>query len=160
MASDSFHAKVNQEFEFSNLDHTGLDLVKTGPDSFHILHNHTAYQAEVLRQDLQEKKFLIRINGSKYEVELSDSLDQLVRSLGLYAQTATFEKEVKAPMPGLVLEVKVREGDAVEKGQPLLILEAMKMENVIKAPADGQVKKVHIKKGQAVEKNQTMIDMD
>ena len=160
MSSDKFNAKVNREFDFPEIDTSNLDVVKTGPDSFHILHNNIAYQAEVIRQDIQTKEFLIRVNGSKYHVELSGNLDQLVQSLGLYAQSASVEKAVKAPMPGLVLDIKVAEGDTVQKGQPLLILEAMKMENVIKAPADGQVSKIHIKQGQAVEKNQTMIEMD
>jgi biotin carboxyl carrier protein len=65
---------------------------------------------------------------------------------------------LKAPMPGLVLEVRVKVGDSVKKGDPLLVLEAMKMENILKSPADGIIQKVHVQKSAAVEKNQTLIN--
>ncbi len=66
--------------------------------------------------------------------------------------------EVKAPMPGLVLDIRVSEGDEVKKGDPILVLEAMKMENIIKSPTDGVIKKINVKKGLAVEKNQVLIN--
>ncbi len=66
--------------------------------------------------------------------------------------------EIKAPMPGLVLDIRVAEGDAVKKGDTILVLEAMKMENSIKSPTDGLVKKISVKKGLAVEKNQVLIN--
>ena len=63
-------------------------------------------------------------------------------------------------MPGLVLDVKLNVGDSVEKGDSILILEAMKMENVLKSPAEGVVKSIHINKGDAVEKNQLLISFE
>jgi biotin carboxyl carrier protein len=66
-------------------------------------------------------------------------------------------KEVKAPMPGLIFEIKVQEGDEVKKGDTLVILEAMKMENILKSPGDGIIKEIRIKKGDSVEKNQVLI---
>jgi biotin carboxyl carrier protein len=67
--------------------------------------------------------------------------------------------EVKAPMPGLVLRVMIEPGQAIQKGDTLLILEAMKMENVLKAPSDGIVSKILVSKGDKVEKNQVMVNM-
>ena len=63
-------------------------------------------------------------------------------------------------MPGLVLEVAAEIGQEVKKGDPLLILEAMKMENVIKSMGEGKVKAIHIKQGEALEKGQLMIEME
>ncbi|MBY0435500.1 MAG: acetyl-CoA carboxylase biotin carboxyl carrier protein subunit, partial [Cyclobacteriaceae bacterium] len=65
---------------------------------------------------------------------------------------------VKAPMPGLIIDLRVNAGDTVKTGDPLLVLEAMKMENIIKAPGDGTVKQVKIKKGDSVEKGQLLIE--
>ncbi len=61
-------------------------------------------------------------------------------------------------MPGLLLDIKVQEGQEVQKGEILLILEAMKMENVIKAPTDARIKHIKVQKGQTVEKNQLLIE--
>ncbi len=60
-------------------------------------------------------------------------------------------------MPGLVLDLRVNEGESVKKGDPILVLEAMKMENIIKSPIDGTIKKINVKKGLAVEKNQVLV---
>ena len=67
------------------------------------------------------------------------------------------ESEIKAPMPGRVLDVVVQEGDRISKGDNVVVLEAMKMENVIKSPTDGIVKNVCVVKEEAVEKNQVLI---
>ena len=69
-------------------------------------------------------------------------------------------KELKAPMPGLVLDVKVTSGDEVIEGQELLVLEAMKMENAIKSPQDGIIKSISIEKNDKVEKNQILVSFE
>jgi biotin carboxyl carrier protein len=65
--------------------------------------------------------------------------------------------DLKAPMPGLVLQILVEPGQEIKKGDKILILEAMKMENAIKAPADAIVAQIHINPGTAVDKNQLLI---
>jgi biotin carboxyl carrier protein len=65
--------------------------------------------------------------------------------------------DIKAPMPGMVLNILVKEGDTVKKGDAILVLEAMKMENILKSPTDGLIKKIAAVKGTAVEKNQLLI---
>ncbi|MGB0423797.1 MAG: biotin/lipoyl-containing protein [Flavobacteriales bacterium] len=99
----------------------------------------------------------LRVNSKKMTVSLTDEFDSLLKKMGMERGKATETKELKAPMPGLVLSVEVSAGTAVEKDQPLLILEAMKMENVIKSPREGTIAKVNVKKGQAVEKNELLI---
>ena len=68
--------------------------------------------------------------------------------------------DLKAPMPGLVLSIDVEVGKEVKKGDALLILEAMKMENVIKSPTDGVIKSIAVKTSQAVEKNQLLLNFE
>ena len=69
-------------------------------------------------------------------------------------------KEIKAPMPGSILNILVEAGQEVKAGDQLLILEAMKMENVIKSPGDGVVAKIHVDEKQSVEKNQVLISFE
>ncbi len=159
MKSQDFKVRVNDHFEFENLRIEDLDIIPAGNHCFHILYHDKSFLVEVLDADQPEKAFRIKVNGTVYEVQLSDQYDQMVHRLGLAAMSSQQVKDIKAPMPGLVLEVAVKPGDSVQKGAPLIILEAMKMENVIKSPGDGQVKAVQVKKGQAVEKNQLLIEM-
>lgn len=133
------------------------DMVEIGNQSFHVIHKNKSYRAEVLSFDKQAKSLTVRINGSKYNVEVKDKLDLLLERLGMDKLAANEVKDIKAPMPGLVLDIMVKEGDEVKKGDQVMILEAMKMENVLKSPGDGTVKSIKVKKGEGVEKNQVMI---
>jgi biotin carboxyl carrier protein len=109
------------------------------------------------RQD--EKIATVKVNNSTYEIKLKDETDDLLEKLGIGQKTNKIA-QVKAPMPGKVLEILVKEGDTVNKGDSLIVLEAMKMENIIKATGTAVVKKVHATKGSAVEKNQVLIEME
>jgi biotin carboxyl carrier protein len=160
MDSKDYKVRVNDSFEFESLSLDDFDVVPIGHNKFHILRNNQSYHGEVVSADFARKLVSLRINGTTYQVSLSDPLDQLVRELGLTAVSAQVVKEIKAPMPGLVLDIHIQEGDTVEQGNALLILEAMKMENVIKSPGKGIVKAVHVKKGQPVEKNQLLLEME
>lgn len=156
--SSNYSATVNDEqFAFEDLNTQELDFVREADGQFHVIHNHKAYRAEILDTDYQNKAFTIRINGNNYRVKLADQYDQLIDRLGLKADAGKKVDQIKAPMPGLVLEVSIQEGEELKEGAPLLILEAMKMENVIKAPADVTVKEIKVKKGDSVDKNQVLV---
>ena len=147
------------DFEFE-LQSPHLDVIQVEKGGFHILHNQKSFQAKVLSQNPADKTLIIDINGNNYEVEIADKYDQLVTQLGLSSSSHQKVNDVKAPMPGLVLEVAIAVGQKVKKGDGLLILEAMKMENVIKSTGDGVVKSIHIEKGAAVDKGQLLIEME
>jgi biotin carboxyl carrier protein len=134
------------------------DIKKLDEGYFHIIHENKSYTAEVVKADQQTKTFTIKINGRLYNVELKDRFDLLLEKMGMTAVASGKVNSIKAPMPGLVIDVKIKEGDVVKAGDPLLILEAMKMENIIKAPGEGVVKSVKAKKGESVEKNQVLIE--
>ena len=98
----------------------------------------------------------MRIGGKTYAVKLQDEQARMMKNMG-FDRNAAKVKEIKAPMPGLVINVLVKPGDQVKKGDPILVLEAMKMENVIKAPGDAVVSAVPAEKGRAVEKGQLLV---
>lgn len=123
------------------------------------LYNNHSYQAELVSYNENDKVAVIKLNNARYEVKLKDDTDLLLEQLGIIGKSHKV-RHIKAPMPGLVLSINVKEGDRVNKGDGLLILEAMKMENLIKAHSDGKIKKIHIAKGAKVEKNQPMIEME
>jgi biotin carboxyl carrier protein len=135
------------------------DLKEIKPGSYHLLYKGQSFEIEVLQSDIVEKKHQFTINGKKVEAELSDKFDALLKELGMDAGSAQKVGDLKAPMPGLVVDIPVKEGDVVKKGDTLVILEAMKMENALKAVGDAVVKKINVKKGQAVEKNTLLVQM-
>jgi biotin carboxyl carrier protein len=155
----TFQATVDESYVFEDIDGK-LDLISTGPGRFHVIKNNQSYNAELVEANYNAKTFAIKVNGKVYEIKLEDQYDMLVERLGLHVAQQQQVKDIMAPMPGMVLEVSVEAGQEVSEGAPLLILEAMKMENVIKSPGDGIVKTVHIKQGQAVDKNQLLIEME
>jgi len=140
---------------FVNKNEINLDI--SGEKNFHILLNNKSYNAEVVDFNICDKTFKIKVNGNIYDAELKDKMDFLLQSMGLDTLNSKKINEIKAPMPGMVLDIKVNEGSVVKKGDVLLVLEAMKMENNLKSPSDGIVKKIVAKKGTAVEKNQLLI---
>ena len=115
---------------------------------------------EVLKVDLTEKSMTIRSNHRTYDLIFKDHLDLVLDKMGIKRTSELVNKNVKAPMPGKVLELLAKEGDTLSKGDNILILEAMKMENVIKAEVDCVIKKIHISSQENVEKNQVLIDLD
>lgn len=124
-----------------------------------VLYNNKSYTIVLLKADRESKQYKVQINGRKYDVTLKDKLDELLAGMGLTAGAAAKLNNIKAPMPGLVLNVLVAEGDIIKQGDALVVLEAMKMENILKSPGEGVVKKINIQKGQAVEKNQVLIEL-
>jgi biotin carboxyl carrier protein len=160
MQQPVFNATVNGQTVLEGVSASHLDIVSIGDNSYHILFDQKSYQAKLHKVDYTAKIFHFIINGGHYEVKLSDQFDQVANRLGLLNQHAVKIKEIKAPMPGLVLEVQVIPGQSVSKGEPLVILEAMKMENILRAPGDAVVQKILIEKGKAVDKNQLLIVME
>ena len=136
------------------------DVFQVKDHVFNVIKNNKSYNVEILKVNRDEKHFFIKVNGLKYKLHVKDKYDELLHSLGMDNLTNQKVSDLKAPMPGLVLDIEVREGEQVKKGDALLILEAMKMENVIKSPSDGVIKKIAVNKGEAVEKNQLILNFE
>ena len=156
---NAFKATVDEQYEFEDLKGE-LDLIAIGEGKFHVIKDNHSYNAEVVGTNYNDKTFAIKVNGKVYHIQLADEYDMLVKRLGLQIATQQQVKDITAPMPGMVLEVSVEAGEEVSEGTPLLILEAMKMENVIKSPGDGVIKAINVTKGEAVDKNYLLVEME
>lgn len=135
------------------------DISPAGERLFHVLHQGKSTMVSVVKTDIANKTVTLRIEGKKYVCKVKDKYEELLEKLGMSGQTKAL-KDIKAPMPGKVLDVMVKSGDSVAKEQALIVLEAMKMENVIKSPGEGKIKNIQIQKGNTVEKNQILINFE
>lgn len=157
----SYQVKVDGfEFTFTDDEVEATDVVSTGQDSFHLIRGARSVNLRILGMDLSGKKALVEIEGESHRVEWKDGLDRMLDRMGFNNIATKVLKDVRAPMPGLVLDVSVEPGQRVSEGERLVILEAMKMENSISIPTDAVIGKVLVKKGQAVEKNQVLIELE
>ncbi len=134
-----------------------LDSIKLKEGSYHLIHDNKSYNIEILDINTDNNTVKLNINGVLYTSTVKSELDMLLQELGMDNLTSKKVKELKSPMPGLVLDVLVEAGQEVKEGDNLLILEAMKMENNIKSPVDGVIAEVKVNKTQAVEKNEILI---
>ena len=133
------------------------DIIKVREGVYHLIRNNVSYNLELVKVIADEKKMFVKINNTPYTLDIKDKYDELLHSLGLDNLATKKVNDIKAPMPGMVLNILVSEGQEVKKGDALIILEAMKMENILKSPTDGVIKKIAVNKGVAVEKNQLLI---
>lgn len=124
----------------------------------HILSNHKSFVAEIIKHDLEKKTLIIRLGDAIHQLSLANAYEDLMHKIGIQSEQGNTVKELRAPMPGLILELHVDEMDQVSEDDNLVVLEAMKMENVLKAPSDLIIKKILVAPGDNVEKNQRLIE--
>jgi acetyl/propionyl-CoA carboxylase alpha subunit len=136
-----------------------IDKLEIHPGKSHWLFNNKSYRIELVEKG-EGKTYTLRINEKLVTVSLKDKMDMLLKELGMDSLNNQKVNDLKAPMPGLVVDIKVIEGQQVKKGETIIVLEAMKMENALKAAADATVKKIVAVKGSAVEKNQVLVHME
>ncbi len=137
-----------------------LDVLSLDNSHFHLLQNGKAFRLKVLETDFGKKTMQISVNGNAYNVSIADGYDQIVKEMGLLSNAFNKINEIKAPMPGLILDVMVEVGQEIVEGTPLLVLSAMKMENIILSQGEGTVKAISVKKDDAVDKGQVIIEME
>jgi len=160
--NNTLKVSVNKDynFEFTEEQVLAADAVSLDQQNFHVLHNNTSYHAEVVSTDFLNKTYTVVVNNNEYVVSIANHLDQLIKEMGFEVGKSKVVNAIKAPMPGLILEINVAVGQEVQEGQNLLILEAMKMENSFDSPRSGIIKSIAVEKGQAVDKGQLLIEFE
>ena len=101
----------------------------------------------------------LQLRGRRYSAEVVDDRTKAMHDMGSAGSAVRGPAPVRAPMPGLVVKVEVEEGELVEPGGGLLVVEAMKMENELTAELGGRVGTIHVVAGQTVEKDEILMDM-
>ncbi len=150
---------VSVEAPLGALD-AATQWTQLGPRTWSVLMAGQRYKVECEQAPDAEGRAVFRINGVRRSVRILDERAKLLEKMGMSMKPGSASGNVMAPMPGKVLQVLVKEGDGVEEGQPLVVLEAMKMENVIKAAANGTVSVVEAAQGQAVEKGALLVGFE
>lgn len=167
MADRTFRALVNDRTVDITLDDSSLTLDGTsvhhsfepvGEAYFSLLMDGRSVPVVVTPVD--GDRLRVSIDGWTQIVRVQDEQDLLLERFGLDEAAGAAEREVRAPMPGLVLRVMVTEGEQVQKGDGLLVLEAMKMENELRAPAAGVVQVIHVATDEAVDKDALLIEIN
>jgi len=155
-----YKVKVNDfEFLFTQQQIDGVDLIRTSPTAFNLLNNYRSVNAVLIEADPSAKKQTIEIESENFDIQIMDELDMMLDKMGFGTAAGKQIKEIKAPMPGLVLEVAVSEGQQVHEGDKLLILVAMKIENSILINTAATIKRIAVRAGQAVDKGQVLVEL-
>lgn len=135
-----------------------LELVHISDTHKRVYTKGKIYNIIVLNPANADGEIELLLNQKRVNVNVSSPLDELLKSMGLDNALEVKVTNLSSPMPGLVIKSSVKVGDEVKKGEPLMVLEAMKMENVLKATADVTIDKINVKAGEAVEKGAILIE--
>lgn len=157
-----YKIKVNSShsFDVSKDAMETLDAIETTSNHYHVIQDNTTIKASIVNSDFNKKSYSVKVNNNIYKVSINDALDQQIEALGFEIGASKQVNDIKAPMPGLILEISVKEAQEVKENDALLILEAMKMENVINSPRDGVIKSISVKQGETVDKNALLIEFE
>ena len=148
---------------------TPLDLNKSSLEKYEILEinysNHEIillkdqkkFKCKILKHNYEDQSYVVKVNGNISTIRIIKPAEKTAEKIGINKNTSLNVNTLKAPMPGLILEILVTKSVTVKKGDPIIILEAMKMENILTSPIDGVIKNIEVKPQQTVEKNNVLI---
>ena len=148
---------------------TSLDLNKSSLEKYEILEinysnkeiillkNQKKFKCKILKHNYADQSYVVKVNGNISTIRIIKPAEKIAEKIGINKNTSLNVNTLKAPMPGLILEILVTKSVTVKKGDPIIILEAMKMENILTSPIDGVIKNIEVKAQQTVEKNNVLI---
>jgi len=172
-----FYINLNNEKEPRLLTVTGHNTVTLGDDEFEYEYKFITPSIMTLRvnninyiikaegdtdaeTEVKNTGFIVEVDGNTHKIICKSELDLLLEKFSKTRTDKGFKKDVVSPMPGSIVKVNVKEGDRIKKGQVLLVLEAMKMENELKAAQDCIVGKVLAEEKKPVDKGQILLKLD
>ncbi len=153
---DFFIESIREQI-FMNGEQCNFNLCKIDDFTFHIIYQNRPFMVRVINYDTNTKKLEIKVNHQIHSVTLQDERDMLLEKIGIARVSNNNVDVLRAPMPGLILDIRVVEGQQVKSGDPLIVLKAMKMENILKSSHDGIIKKIEVEKNQKIEKDSILI---
>ena len=158
----TFKVNVNNDFNFTITDDDiqSIDTISKDGTSFHILHQNQSLEAKIINANFFKKTYNVTVDGTNFDISIEDDLAALIKEMGLSLGTTKQVNSVKAPMPGLIIDINVKEGQEINENDALIIVEAMKMENTLMAPRNGIIKKINVAKGDAVDKGALLIELE
>ena len=147
---DKGHISVN-----GNIMQVDFEAI-SGQPVYSLLIDGRSYEAFV---NASEDEWQVLLLGQQYPVKVEDAREKRLRAAAGGTAQGSGEFQMKAPMPGLVVAVPVEENQQVEKGQVLLVLESMKMQNELRSPRAGKVQRIKVKAGESVEQRQVLLTL-
>ena len=167
MTNETYRALIGDLVADLRLEDDQL-VLNDAPRSYDFQRIHEGYYSllidgqsiPVAIQPVTEDRFRVTVRGHTAEVTVQDENDLLLERYGLEHAAGPAEREIRAPMPGLVLNVMIEIGQTVNEGDGLLVLEAMKMENELRAPAGGVIDAIHVAANDPVDKDALLIEID
>ena len=160
MEKSTLKAILSQGLTINVKDDNELRVLEQTGNSYIAEYNNKIYNIYVNSFDPNTKSYTLTVNDVPVQLSLKNELDQLIDELGLKSQKEENVSQILAPMPGLVVSISVSVGDEVNKGDALLVLEAMKMENVLKSKGSGIVKSIQVSQKDKVDKGQLLIEFE
>lgn len=134
------------------------ELIRINNSSYKLLIDQKIYDISSVK--INSDKFIVSLEGYTYEALVRTTLQERATKVIEQQGSAHHIREIKAPMPGMILKIKKKPGEKINLGESIIILEAMKMENDIKSPVSGVIKDIFISEGTAVEKGAKLFSID
>ncbi|MBX3085531.1 MAG: biotin/lipoyl-binding protein [Anaerolineae bacterium] len=153
----SYEIEVNQDGKVTvNGEERTVDFKSITESLYSVIIENASYEVAV---ELRDGQYNVMMQGDLYETEVLDERQLRMAQASAGFSVAQGEFSLKSPMPGMIVDVRVAEGQHVEKGQSLIVLESMKMENELKAPRAGTIIRIHVSKSDSVEQNKVLLTL-
>ena len=150
------HLELSQD-AISKMEIEKIDIEN---NSVNLRIGNNKYHCKLLKKYPLENNYFIKVNGTLISLEKKQHYSEALSKISKYTNSDQKIDKLVSPMPGFILELKTEVEKTVKKDEPLLILEAMKMENVLCSPVDGVIKEILVETKQTVEKNSVLIKFD